>query len=88
VRLANTKGKKAKRKARGKQIEEARRLVQLQKEREMKMAGIEIIPELKKKKKVRLVNYNIEVPFERVAPEFGNTFWQGGEFIVLVYIVY
>jgi pre-mRNA-splicing factor CDC5/CEF1 len=74
VRLANTKGKKAKRKARGKQIEEARRLVQLQKEREMKMAGIEIIPELKKKKKVRLVNYNIEVPFERVAPEFGNYF--------------
>ena len=54
----------------------------------MKMAGIEIIPELKKKKKVRLVNYNIEVPFERVAPEFGNTFWQRGEFIVLVYIVY
>jgi hypothetical protein len=38
----------------------------------MKMAGIEIIPELKKKKKVRLVNYNIEVPFERVAPEFGK----------------
>jgi len=76
VRLANTKGKKAKRKARGKQIEEARRLVQLQKEREMKMAGIEIIPELKKKKKVRLVNYNIEVPFERVAPEFGNYFKQ------------
>jgi len=36
----------------------------------MKMAGIEIIPEIKKKKKVRLVNYNIEVPFERVAPEY------------------
>lgn len=35
------------------------------------MAGIEIIPEVKKKKKIRLVNYNIEVPFERVAPEFG-----------------
>ena len=44
--------------------------MQLQKDREMKMAGIEIIPEIKKKKKVRLVNYNIEVPFERVAPEF------------------
>lgn len=70
VRLANTKGKKAKRKARGKQIEEARRLVQIQKEREMKMAGIEIVPEVQKKKKVRVVNYNIEVPFERVAPEY------------------
>lgn len=43
VRLTNTKGKKAKRKARGKLIEEARRLVELQKHREMKMAGIEII---------------------------------------------
>jgi hypothetical protein len=42
----------------------------LQKEREMKMAGIEIVPEVKKKKRVRIVNYNIEVPFERVAPEF------------------
>jgi hypothetical protein len=40
----------------------------------MKMAGIEIIPEVKKKKKIRLVNYNIEVPFERVAPEFGKFF--------------
>jgi len=36
------------------------------------MAGIEIVPETKKKKKVRVVNYNIEVPFERVAPEYGN----------------
>lgn len=43
MRLTNTKGKKAKRKARGKLIEEARRLVELQKHREMKMAGIEIV---------------------------------------------
>lgn len=40
VRLANTKGKKAKRKARGKLIEEARRLALLQKKRELKAAGI------------------------------------------------
>ena len=34
------------------------------------MAGIEIVPETKKKRKVREINYNVEVPFERVAPEF------------------
>jgi pre-mRNA-splicing factor CDC5/CEF1 len=44
VRLANTKGKKAKRKAREKLIEEARRLAVLQKKRELKAAGIEYIP--------------------------------------------
>ena len=41
ARLANTKGKKAKRKAREKQLEEARRLATLQKKRELKAAGIE-----------------------------------------------
>jgi hypothetical protein len=41
ARLANTKGKKAKRKAREKQLEEARRLASLQKRRELKAAGIE-----------------------------------------------
>jgi hypothetical protein len=40
ARLANTKGKKAKRKAREKQLEEARRLASLQKKRELKAAGI------------------------------------------------
>lgn len=40
ARLANTQGKKAKRKAREKQLEEARRLAILQKRREMKAAGI------------------------------------------------
>jgi pre-mRNA-splicing factor CDC5/CEF1 len=43
ARLANTKGKKAKRKAREKQLEEARRLASLQKRREMKAAGIECV---------------------------------------------
>ena len=43
ARLANTKGKKAKRKAREKQLEEARRLASLQKRREMKAAGIEYV---------------------------------------------
>ncbi|CAG8455556.1 12695_t:CDS:2 [Rhizophagus irregularis] len=41
ARLANTQGKKAKRKAREKQLEEARRLASLQKRRELKAAGIE-----------------------------------------------
>jgi pre-mRNA-splicing factor CDC5/CEF1 len=40
ARLANTQGKKAKRKAREKQLEEARRLAVLQKKRELKAAGI------------------------------------------------
>lgn len=40
ARLANTQGKKAKRKARERQLEEARRLASLQKRRELKAAGI------------------------------------------------
>lgn len=41
ARLANTQGKKAKRKARERQLEEARRLTTLQKRRELKAAGIQ-----------------------------------------------
>ena len=40
ARLANTQGKKAKRKAREKQMEEARRLASMQKRRELLAAGI------------------------------------------------
>ncbi|KAL1234231.1 Cell division cycle 5-like protein [Trichinella spiralis] len=40
ARLANTQGKKAKRKAREKQLEEARRMASLQKRRELRAAGI------------------------------------------------
>jgi pre-mRNA-splicing factor CDC5/CEF1 len=40
ARLANTQGKKAKRKARERNLEEARRLAVLQKKRELKAAGI------------------------------------------------
>merc|ERR1712212_957570 len=42
ARLANTQGKKAKRKAREKQLEEARRLATLQKKRELRAAGIRV----------------------------------------------
>ncbi|XP_060523536.1 cell division cycle 5-like protein [Cylas formicarius] len=62
ARLANTQGKKAKRKAREKQLEEARRLAALQKRRELRAAGIEVNP---RKRKKRGVNYNAEIPFEK-----------------------
>ncbi|XP_043235197.1 cell division cycle 5-like protein [Amphibalanus amphitrite] len=63
ARLANTQGKKAKRKAREKQLEEARRLASLQKRRELYAAGIELNPRIKKKK--RGIDYNAEIPFEK-----------------------
>jgi len=62
ARLANTKGKKAKRKAREKQLEEARRLAELQKKRELKAAGI---AHVRRAKQVRGVDYNAEIAFER-----------------------
>ena len=55
ARLANTQGKKAKRKAREKQLEEARRLTSLMKRRELREAGIEL-ERLRKKKKRRGVS--------------------------------
>jgi pre-mRNA-splicing factor CDC5/CEF1 len=68
ARLANTKGKKAKRKAREKQLEEARRLASLQKRRELKAAGIETN---RPKRKVKGIDYNKEIPFQkRPAPGF------------------
>eukprot|EP00298_Acanthocystis_sp_HF-20_P012865 c20098_g1_i1.p1 GENE.c20098_g1_i1~~c20098_g1_i1.p1 ORF type:complete len:785 (+),score=399.26 c20098_g1_i1:76-2430(+) len=65
ARLANTKGKKAKRKVREKQLEEARRLAALQKARELKAAGISTKRFVKKRKGV---DYNAEIPFERPVP--------------------
>ncbi|KAL1920909.1 uncharacterized protein VTP21DRAFT_11544 [Calcarisporiella thermophila] len=62
ARLANTQGKKAKRKAREKQLEEARRLASLQKRRELKAAGIEV---RQKKKKKGTIDYNADIPFEK-----------------------
>lgn len=68
ARLANTRGKKAKRKAREKQLEEARRLAGLQKKRELKSAGIDVVLRLPRKKKKEM-NYNMDVPFLRKVPE-------------------
>lgn len=71
ARLANTKGKKAKRKAREKQLEEARRLAALQKRRELKAAGIDMH---KTKKKAKEIDYEKEIPFLKVpAPGFYDT---------------
>ncbi|KAF2405244.1 hypothetical protein EJ06DRAFT_525773 [Trichodelitschia bisporula] len=71
ARLANTQGKKAKRKARERQLEESRRVASLQKRRELKMSGINI--KLKTFKKGEM-DYNADIPFERApAPGFYDT---------------
>ena len=61
ARLANTQGKKAKRKARERQLEESRRLALLQKRRELKNAGINI--KITNRKKGQM-DYNADIPFE------------------------
>lgn len=69
ARLANTQGKKAKRKAREKQLGEARRLASLQKRRELRAAGIMIGSGWAfKMRKHRLLDYNAEIPFEKKVP--------------------
>lgn len=71
ARLANTQGKKAKRKARERQLEESRRLAVLQKRRELKNAGINIKVVTTKKGQM---DYNADIPFEkRAAPGFYDT---------------
>jgi pre-mRNA-splicing factor CDC5/CEF1 len=67
ARLANTQGKKAKRKARERQLEESRRLAVLQKRRELKNAGINI--KIVNRKKGQM-DYNADIPFEK-APALG-----------------
>lgn len=71
ARLANTQGKKAKRKAREKQLEEARRLASLQKRRELKAAGIPVRRLGYGGKRLKtMINYNQEIPFQK-APAIG-----------------
>ncbi|KAJ9118608.1 hypothetical protein QFC22_003828 [Naganishia vaughanmartiniae] len=70
ARLANTQGKKAKRKARERQLEEARRLAALQKKRELKAAGII----LRHKNKKGGMDYNADIPFNKQpVPGFYDT---------------
>ena len=61
ARLANTEGKKAKRKARERALDEARRLSTLQKRRELRAAGIVG----KGRDKAKGIDYNAEIPFEK-----------------------
>ena len=61
------RGKKAKRKAREKQLEEARRLAALQKKRELRAAGIQ---QRDMQRRSRGINYNEEVAFEK-KPQVG-----------------
>ena len=59
ARLANTQGKKAKRKARERQLEEARRLAAVQKRQELKAVGVDF----KYKRRRSEFDYNSEIPF-------------------------
>ncbi|KAJ5101553.1 hypothetical protein NUU61_003775 [Penicillium alfredii] len=71
ARLANTQGKKAKRKARERQLEESRRLAVLQKRRELKHAGINVKVVTRKPGEM---DYNADIPFEKpAAPGFYDT---------------
>lgn len=71
ARLANTQGKKAKRKARERQLEESRRLAVLQKRRELKNSGINVKVVTRKPGQM---DYNADIPFEKpAAPGFYDT---------------
>ncbi|VVT44311.1 uncharacterized protein SAPINGB_P000374 [Magnusiomyces paraingens] len=71
ARLANTQGKKAKRKDRERLLEQSRRLATLQKRRELKLAGINT--KLAKRDR-KTVDYNADIPFEhKPAPGFYDT---------------
>lgn len=70
ARLANTLGKKAKRKARERQLDEARRLAQIQKRREQKMAGVASGRRRRDLKKEAVeINPNEEIPFFTPVPD-------------------
>lgn len=67
ARLANTQGKKAKRKARERQLDEARRLSSMQKRKELLAAGINGFKSMGRRKLRTFIDYAKEVPFERKA---------------------
>ncbi len=68
ARLANTQGKKAKRKAREKMLNEAKRLADLQKRRELKQAGLLSSAASKKARRSRDIDLGVEIPFHKPAP--------------------
>lgn len=71
ARLANTNGRKAKRKARERYLEEARRIAMLQKRRELKASGMLSHASIMRyrKKKYNGVDYLNEIPLEEVPEE-------------------
>lgn len=78
ARLANTQGKKAKRKAREKMLEDARRLASLQKRRELRAAGLSSAGVARGGRGSGsgwgTMNYNNEIPFEKKpVPGFYDT---------------
>lgn len=78
ARLANTQGKKAKRKAREKMLEDARRLASLQKRRELRAAGLSSSGVARGGRGSGggwgTMNYNNEIPFEKKpVPGFYDT---------------
>eukprot|EP00529_Nitzschia_sp_RCC80_P017863 CAMPEP_0113444388 /NCGR_PEP_ID=MMETSP0014_2-20120614/2640_1 /TAXON_ID=2857 /ORGANISM="Nitzschia sp." /LENGTH=848 /DNA_ID=CAMNT_0000335397 /DNA_START=18 /DNA_END=2564 /DNA_ORIENTATION=- /assembly_acc=CAM_ASM_000159 len=68
ARLANTQGKKAKRKAREKMLAQAKRLSELQKRRELKQAGLLSSQAKKKARKSKDIDLGVEIPFHKPAP--------------------
>lgn len=68
ARLANTQGKKAKRKAREKMLSEAKRLADLQKRRELKQAGLLSSQARTKVRHRRDIDLGVEIPFYKPAP--------------------
>jgi pre-mRNA-splicing factor CDC5/CEF1 len=70
--LANTQGKKAKRKAREKMLDEAKRLADLHKRRELKQAGLlssaARTKSLGGKRKRGEMDLGVEIPFHKPAP--------------------
>lgn len=68
ARLANTLGKKAKRKARDKLLAQAKRLADLQKRRELKQAGLLSAAAKTKTRNKREIDLGVEIPFHKPAP--------------------
>ena len=69
ARLANTQGKKAKRKQREQILNQAKRLADLQKRRELKQSGL-LSSQTKKKssKRKNEIDFGVEIPFHKIAP--------------------
>ena len=69
ARLANTQGKKAKRKQRERMLVDARRLADLQKRRELKAAGL-LTGQMRRRarRRNRDIDLGVEIPFHKPAP--------------------